>query len=166
MIKVICWNARSINTKRALERIQKVYNLSLIAILEPFSDSSQLYNFRLQLNMDNASCNQNGKIWLFWTTNYTCNVLETDEQHITCELKHMEWCDSFIISFIYAKCRDYLRRPIWDRLLHFSNLDKPSMEEKQGGLMYNMNKSFDFISVIEACGLTDLGYNSQHFFGG
>lgn len=36
-------------------------------------------------------------------------------------------------------------------------------EEKKGGLMYNMNKSFEFISIIEACGLTDLGFNGQPF---
>ncbi|XP_055814491.1 uncharacterized protein LOC129884174 [Solanum dulcamara] len=32
-----------------------------------------------------------------------------------------------------------------------------------GGQPYNMNKSFDFISVIEACGLTDLGFCGQKF---
>ncbi|KAH0746311.1 hypothetical protein KY285_007968 [Solanum tuberosum] len=33
--------------------------------------------------MDNAVCNPNGKIWLFWINDCTCNILETDEQHIT-----------------------------------------------------------------------------------
>ncbi|KAK4731480.1 hypothetical protein R3W88_024468 [Solanum pinnatisectum] len=32
------------------------------------------------------------------------------------------------------------------------------MEEKIGGMPYNMNKSLEFISMIEACGLIDLGY--------
>lgn len=128
MIKTLCWNARSINTKSSFERIQnlkKMYNIALIAILEPFSDNSQLNSYIIQMGMDNAVCNPNGKIWLFWTSDYTCNIMENDEQHITCDLQHMEVSGNFIISFIYAKCRDHLRRPLWDRLLHFSDLDKP-----------------------------------------
>ncbi|XP_015162434.1 uncharacterized protein [Solanum tuberosum] len=38
-----------------------------------------------------------------------------------------------------------------------------SMEEKFGGIPYNMNKTFEFISVIEACGLIDLGYTGNPF---
>lgn len=73
------------------------------------------------------------------------------------------------MTIIYVKCRDHLRRPLWDRLLYFSNLDKSlctigdfnvitSIEEMKGGVPYNMNKSFEFNSVIEACGLLDLCY--------
>ncbi|WMV50073.1 hypothetical protein MTR67_043458, partial [Solanum verrucosum] len=92
----------STNTKGSLERLQtlkKLYHLSFIAILEPFADQSNIDIVRIQLQMDHAVSNSNGKIWLFW-----------------------------------------------------------SNEEKLGGMPYNMNKSFEFIGVIEACGLTDLGY--------
>ncbi|KAH0725234.1 hypothetical protein KY284_001099 [Solanum tuberosum] len=103
-----------------------------------------------------------------------CTVLETDDLHITCVLQHVECKEKFMTSFIYAKCKDYLRRPLWDRLMHFSSMDIPwctigdfnvitSTDEKQGGRPYNMNKSFEFISVIAACGLLDLGYSGQHF---
>ncbi|XP_015161207.1 uncharacterized protein [Solanum tuberosum] len=123
---------RSINTQGSLERIQKLkklHHLTLIAVLEPFTDNSQINMLRIQLQMDHA----------------------------------------FMISFIYAKCKDHLRRPLWDRLLFYANLDTPwctigdfnvitSIEEKLGGMPYNMNKSFEFISVLEPCGLTDLGY--------
>ncbi|WMV50075.1 hypothetical protein MTR67_043460 [Solanum verrucosum] len=43
------------------------------------------------------------------------------------------------------------------------NTRSRSREEKLGGLPYNMNKSFDFLSVIETCGLIDIGYSGQHF---
>ncbi|KAG5595509.1 hypothetical protein H5410_036741 [Solanum commersonii] len=36
-------------------------------------------------------------------------------------------------------------------------------EETLGGLTYNMNKSFEFISVIEECGLIDIGYTRLPF---
>lgn len=81
----------------------------------------------------------------------------------------MDSIESFMTSFIYAKCKDYLRRPLWVRLLHFSNMDIPcctmgdfnvitTPEEKLGDNPYNMNKSFEFIGIIEAFGLIDIGY--------
>ncbi|KAG5616052.1 hypothetical protein H5410_015876 [Solanum commersonii] len=101
-------------------------------------------------------------------------VLEMHDQHITCSMKHVEHKEKFLVSCIYAKCKEQLRRPLWDRLLHFSNMDIPwctigdfnvitSTEEKYGGIPYNMNKSLDFISIIEASGLVDIGYSSQHY---
>lgn len=103
---------------------------------------------------------------------YSCNIIESDEQHITCEVQHAELIDKFWISFIYAKSRDYLKKPLWHRLLYFATKDVPwctfgdfnvitSPEEKKRGVIYNMNKSFEFISVIEACRLIDLGFNGQ-----
>ncbi|WMV30193.1 hypothetical protein MTR67_023578 [Solanum verrucosum] len=73
-----------------------------------------------------------------------------------------------------AKYKDYLRRPLWDRLLFYANMELlwctigdfnviTSIEEKIGGLPYNINKSFEFIGVIEASGLTDLGYTGLPF---
>ncbi|KAH0765178.1 hypothetical protein KY285_001049 [Solanum tuberosum] len=38
-----------------------------------------------------------------------------------------------------------------------------STEEKYGGIPYNMTKSLDFISIIEASGLVDIGYSGQHY---
>lgn len=49
----------------------------------------------------------------------------------------------------------------WCTIGDFNVITTP--EEKHGGLAYNMNKSFEFISVIEACGLVNLGYSGQHF---
>ncbi|KAG5576484.1 hypothetical protein H5410_056618 [Solanum commersonii] len=78
------------------------------------------------------------------------------------------------MSFIYAKCKEYMRKPLWDGQMFYANMEIPwctigdfnvitSIEEKLGGVPYNMNKSFEFIGVIEACGLTDLGYTGIPF---
>ena len=32
-----------------------------------------------------------------------------------------------------------------------------------GGREYNINKSLEFIGIIEACGLVDIGYNGQSY---
>jgi len=90
MIKAICWNARSINTKGSLERLQtlkKLHHLSIIAILEPFADNSQIDKVRIHLQMDQAASNPNGKIWLFWSNEVNGHILEQHDQHITVTFK-------------------------------------------------------------------------------
>ncbi|KAK4721510.1 hypothetical protein R3W88_011743 [Solanum pinnatisectum] len=126
--------------------------------------------------MDHAAGNPNGKIWLFWTNDTTCKVLETDEQQITCEINHTAIPETYIKTFVYAKCKEYLRKPLWDRLLHFADTRNATpwctvgdfnvitdTDEKLGGNIYNMRKSMDFIGIIEACGLMDLGFNGPRF---
>ncbi|KAK4706320.1 hypothetical protein R3W88_034129 [Solanum pinnatisectum] len=140
---------RGINTQGVLERIKilgKLHQPSIIAISEPFSDKNQVQNFKVHLAMDQATSNCNDKIW-----------------------------DQFSITFVYAKCKDFLRRPLWDRMLHqASGNNRPwcsvgdynvitNIEEKLGGVPYNMKKSLDFIATIEACGLIDLGFSGQKF---
>lgn len=77
---------------------------------------------------------------------------------------------SFIMTFVYAKCKDIPKKPLWDKLLIHTNTDKPwyaigdfnvitSPKEKLGGVPYNIKKSFEFVSTIEACGLMDIGFN-------
>ncbi|XP_069145909.1 uncharacterized protein [Solanum lycopersicum] len=103
--------------------------------------------------MDNASSNCNSKIWVFWNSDIDCNILDEDEQQITY----------------------YLRRPLWDKLLYHASVNTnpwcavgdynviTDVGEKLGGLPYNMRKSLDFIAVIEACGLADIGFSGHKF---
>ncbi|WMV13666.1 hypothetical protein MTR67_007051 [Solanum verrucosum] len=132
-------------------------------------DNSHIDKVRGQLQMDHAVSNPNGKIWLFWSNEVTGHILEKHAQRLTISFKHIDIPEQFMMSFIYAKCKDYMRRPLWDMLLFYANMDLPwctlgdfnvitSIEEKLGGIPYNMNKSFEFIGMIEAYGLTDLGY--------
>lgn len=124
--------------------------------------------------MDSAICNSNSKIWLFWNQDIECNILDHDDQQITCEIKHVSCPVTYLTTFVYAKCRDHLRRDLWDKMLQFYRLDSwwcsigdfnviTDMEEKMGGQHYSMNKSFEFTSVTETCGLTDLGFHGQKF---
>ena len=119
MISFICWNARSINTLGALQRLinlRKIHKLSMIAILETFANHSQLEFYRMKLLMDFCYSNSNNKIWLFWSNEMKCKVIDMDQQPITCEVQHENCNDQFIITYVYAKCKDHLRKPIWDRL--------------------------------------------------
>ncbi|KAH0772311.1 hypothetical protein KY290_016292 [Solanum tuberosum] len=104
-----------------------------------------------------------------------CVILEEDEQQITCDIGHNELQTHFNMTFVYAKCKDHLRRPLWDRMIfRAAESNKPwcsvgdynvitSIEEKLGGVPYNMRKSLEFVAVIEACGLVDLGFNGQKY---
>jgi len=121
MISTLIWNVRGINTQGVLERLKmlkKMHQLSIIAILEPFLDKTHVQSFKNQLAMDQAVSNCNGKIWLFWNTDIDCVILEEDEQQITCDIRHNELQTNFTYTFVYAKCKDHLRRPLWDRMLH------------------------------------------------
>ncbi|TMW83798.1 hypothetical protein EJD97_000710, partial [Solanum chilense] len=124
----LCWNARSINTLGSLERLinlRKIQKLSMIAVLEPFANNSQLELYRMKLMMDFCYSNSNNKIWLFWSTEVQSKVIDMDQQAITCEVKHEDCKDHFIITYVYAKCKDYLRKPFWDTLLKWADIDLP-----------------------------------------
>lgn len=84
----------------------------MISILEPFSNNSQLTNYRTQLGIDKDVCNSNGKIWLFWSLEVDSTIIVSDEQQMTCKIQHTQYPHKFIIIFVYAKCRDYLRHPL------------------------------------------------------
>ncbi|XP_055802719.1 uncharacterized protein LOC129871761 [Solanum dulcamara] len=157
-----------------LKSLKSIHQIPIIAILEPFSDSIQIQYFRNQLNMDHAISNPNGKIWLFWNKDVDCRILENEEQLITCEFNHVMNPNQFIVTFVYAKCKDHLRRPLWDSMLQQSATSLPwctlgdfnvitDPQEKLGGVTYNMKKSLEFISIIEACGLQDLGFCGQRY---
>ena len=90
-------------------------------------------------------------------------------------MKHNELPYQFTNTFIYAKCKEHLRRPLWDKMLHHASVSAnpwcavrdynviSDIDEKLGGLPYNMRKSMDFIAVIEACGLVDIGFSGHKF---
>ena len=156
-------------------KLKKLHQLSIITILEPFSNSVHVQSFKVQLNMENATSNCNGKIWVFWSNDIDYNILDEDEQQITCNMKHNELQYQFTSTFVYAKCKDHLRRPLWNKMIQQATLnDNPwcsvgdfnvitSVEEKLGGVPYNIRKIMNFTAVIEACGLLYIGFSGKNF---
>ena len=74
--------------------------------------------------MDNAISNCNGKIWVFWSSDINCNILDVDQQQITCNMKHNELPYEFSNTFFYTECKDHLRRSLWDTMIQHSTLNK------------------------------------------
>ena len=83
--------------------LRKLHHLSVITILEPFSDSVHIQNFKVQLSTDNAISNCNSNIWVFWSSDIDCNILDEDEQKSTCNMKHNELLYQFANTFVYGK---------------------------------------------------------------
>lgn len=111
---------------KRIEISKKMYHLSIIAILKPFADSSNVISFKNKLDMDNAIGKFNGKIWLFWNGDVDFSVKDQDEQQITCDFTHNELQKQFTETFLYAKCKEYLRRTLWDKILQKAQIeDKP-----------------------------------------
>lgn len=74
-------------------------------ILEPFADNAYLNNYKILLNMEKVVRNPNGEIWMFWNSDLNCEVLESDEQHITCTIQHVEYKGKFIFSLFMPSAR-------------------------------------------------------------
>lgn len=102
--------------------------------------------------MYKATSNYNGKIWVFGISDIDCNIIDKDEQQITCDMKNNELKFQFTTTFIYAKCKENLRRSLYKKIYHSSVSTNPwgsvgeynvisYVDEKQGGLPYNMTKS-------------------------
>ncbi|OIT36371.1 hypothetical protein A4A49_01970 [Nicotiana attenuata] len=158
------------------------YNLSprltrskAAAVLEPFLDTSHINHYKTQLSMHHETSNINNKIWIFWDQDFTGSVINHDEQQLTVELRHAEAADPFHLTIIYAKCKPVLKRPLW-YILRAKALTCTtpwsvigdfnviaSCEEKIRGIPYQINKSLDFLSMAEDCGLTDLGYYGPRY---
>ncbi|XP_018633707.1 uncharacterized protein [Nicotiana tomentosiformis] len=125
--------------------------------------------------MHQAASNINYKIWIFWDQDFTGSIIDQDEQQMTVELKHVEAVGVFQLTIVYAKCKANLRRPLWEVLRQTSlTCTIPwcvlgdfnviaSIEEKIGGLPYQMRKSLEFLSMIEDCGLVVLGFYGSRY---
>ncbi|OIT18976.1 hypothetical protein A4A49_42874 [Nicotiana attenuata] len=120
--------------------------------------------------MHQVAANVNDKNWVFWDKEFNAKVLDHDERQLSLEMKHVENGNLFHLTLIYAKCKPILRRPLWEVLRHKSTTCNvpwcvvgdinviASVEEKIGGISYQMSKSLDFLSMMEDCGLMDLGF--------
>ncbi|XP_060182548.1 uncharacterized protein LOC132612262 [Lycium barbarum] len=93
-----------------------------------------------------------------------------EEKEITLKFNH-NIRDQFVyITAVYAKCTSTERKDLWDSLATVSaNIDAPwciggdfnvimDSNEKMGGLPHRAYKSIDFISCMDQCGVTDIGF--------
>lgn len=94
-----------------------MHHLSIITLLEPFSYSINVQNFKIKLAIENTASNYNGKILVFCNGDVDNIISDEDAQKITYDFNHNEVKNKFTTTFVYAKCKYHLRRPLWDKLL-------------------------------------------------
>lgn len=98
---------------------------------------------------------ENNKIWIFSDEFVECEVVDEDEQVITCELGTPEGIQC-LVSIVYAKCQHQLRLPLWDTIrgiatsyyLPWAVIGDfkciTDTVEKKGGLPHKAYKSIPF----------------------
>ena len=89
-----------------------MYQLSIVSLLEPFSDSDHLLNYMVQLNMENVENNFNGKIWLFWSSDIDYTILYKDEKHITFSIKQMNCKLNWLFPLCMQNSKITLQGPL------------------------------------------------------
>ncbi|WMV54211.1 hypothetical protein MTR67_047596 [Solanum verrucosum] len=160
-------------SKKANHRIKYLVHINRVvylAILEPLVNKTKIEGYRKFLGFQYCLANTNGKIWCFWNHLDQVEVIANEEQHITIKFKDRNGANSRYVSVIYAECTDRDRRDLWDSMENISrSINDPwcvggdfndimDPDEKLGGKPHRANKCFDFISTMEACGLSDLGF--------
>lgn len=125
--------------------------------------------------MTNCFSNSNNKIWLFWSHDIICDILDNMDQIVNCWLSHITIDTPVYISIVYAKCTSVEREELWNDMRYFAtggtypwavcgDFNSITMkEEKKGGKPFNLRKNIPFISCIDDCMLMDVGFNGNNF---
>ncbi|XP_070032638.1 uncharacterized protein [Nicotiana tomentosiformis] len=173
MISVIFWNIRGVNTKKALPRLKTliaIYNVELVAILEPFASINQIKRCRRFLGYQHCVSNTNCQIWIMWSGNNMATILNNHEQQLTIKLDYGAANSDLYITAVYSKCPPEERRDMWSSL-ELTNLQVKvpwciggdfnvilDPDEKKGSRPYRMSKSLEFSTCMDNCGMMDLDF--------
>lgn len=116
MINNLLWNIRgigNIKSRRRVAKLVKMYNISLIAILEPLHHANKIQEFsnRIGFNFSLANQEADEKIWLCW--NHEVVLVDAFEQCITVDIGFLN-SDLVRLTIVYAKCS--IQRLLWEKL--------------------------------------------------
>lgn len=163
---VLIWNIRGIsNSLKRLRNLIHTHHISILLILEPIVEKSQVQEYGKKLGFDNCYANTNGKIWGLWKEEIEGHVTEDKEQHLTLKVKRQN--KENYITAVYAKCSVLLRRNLWNDLtMFFENLESPwliggdfnsilNRGEKDGGNSPNRRSMEDFSNMLINCGVDE-----------
>nr|XP_016462863.1 PREDICTED: uncharacterized protein LOC107785951 [Nicotiana tabacum] len=173
MDNALVWNARSINTQKAFNRLinlHRKYNFYLIGLMEPWQDINKLEEYRRKLGIQSAYANMNGKIWAFVDEDIDVDIVMNMEQQMTLKLFHRNLNKELYVTLVYAKCDATERIELWNSMYHLaSDMKSPWLvggdfnvilleEEKYRGLHVYLSEVEDFSHFVDTCALYDLGF--------
>lgn len=118
---ILIWNVRGIGNKattRCLANFIREHDISLAAISEPrvsFS-KAQLVGRKIKLPLVIGNNGESSKIWLFYNSNISLDVIEYHPQFLTVVNKVANEV-SFYLTVVYASCNVSGRRELFDALI-------------------------------------------------
>ncbi|XP_075091705.1 uncharacterized protein LOC142171892 [Nicotiana tabacum] len=101
---------------------------------------------------------------------HVVNIVEDTEQQVTCHISQHMSSTPLYLTVVYAKCKAHLRLQLWEELRGIASRIQGAWgvvgdfnvitdcTEKKGGNPYRLEKSVDFLSYIDNCGLQDAGF--------
>lgn len=176
MMHALIWNIRSMNTKRAFERLvnmNRQHHFKFIGPMEPMQKKKKIERYRRKLGIMQAFANVSNKIWAFVDEDHQVEVIIDMHQQLTLKLTNMDTYRSFIVIFVYAKCTIIERIELWDSLFALArDMFIPCLiggdfnfiwdrKEKFGGLLVSVNEVDDFRHCMNTCNVTDLGFKGS-----
>lgn len=152
-----------------------MHKLSLICVLEPFVDVVRLDHLRVRLGIDYVASSFSGKIWIFWSSLFSIEVMHDAGQVLQCRVCHSSFPVAIYISFVYASCSISLRVDLWDALAFFAReIDGPWMVGGDFNVVQAHSKVLGrnpqsqtainaFNLGLMECGLEDAGFINSSF---
>lgn len=118
-MKSIIWNIRSVNTKKAFERLINMHrqqHFQFIGLVEPMQNARKLEKYRTQLGLAHAFANVSNKVWPFIDEIYDVSGLLDFEQQLTLQLLNRDNNQQFILTLVYARCDSTKIIILWETL--------------------------------------------------
>ncbi|XP_031122605.1 uncharacterized protein LOC116025505 [Ipomoea triloba] len=116
-MKVLIWNVRGLlSSCRRLRQMIRCEGLGLIAVIEPFLSPNQIEVFACKLNLQFCFASTNCKIWLFWSGDYSVNIMADIDQFVHCNISNMHLNFEFDFVAVYAKHTRAERQTLWSQL--------------------------------------------------
>ncbi|XP_075085213.1 uncharacterized protein LOC142168437 [Nicotiana tabacum] len=143
--------------------------------MESFVNMGKIEGYKKFLGFQNCLSNINGKIWFFWSFNYTTTIHASDEQQMTIKIDDGAWDHRFWITYVYARCTTVERQDLWDSIEKMNmRVDCPwyiegdlnviwDSSDKLGRKHHKAYKSLDFINCLNNCGMVNIGYVGSTF---
>lgn len=110
------WNIRGVGNPQSQQLAsfyKKSKKLDILVLLEPLVQLNEPLFCRL-LGFEKIQKNLNSKIWVCSSSNFKISVLKDEEQFQHCSLESLDLKQTFLATFVYAKCTRRERREIWD----------------------------------------------------
>lgn len=171
-MNAIIWNVRSVNTKRAFEKLitmHRQHHFKFIGLMEPMQQSRKLERYKRKIGFAQSFVNISNKIWAFVDEVYEEIVIFDLVHHLTLRLFDTKSNKEFILTLVYAKCDPIERIELWDTLYALaSDMSSPWLvggdfnviwdeEKKFGGIPVSLNEVDNFRHCMNTCNLFDMG---------